>query len=130
MKEHNADYLSTEALRWQPRLGIHAANIAPEFGVSETKAFIDILERNEQNDLLDEFLHISYDSKKWVKWMLNDTDASDKDRSIIAGHYVFASDECVALKDEARGRIKGLDEYLKNKVKESIFRYMNAFNLT
>jgi hypothetical protein len=130
MKEHNTDYLSTESLRRQPRLGIHAANIGPEFGVAETKAFVDILKRNNQNDLLNEFLRISYDSKKWGKWMLNDTNASDYDRAIIAGHYVFSSDECVALKKEARGRIKGLDEYLKNKVKESIFRYMHAFNLT
>jgi len=130
MKEHNADYLSTESLKWQPRLGIHAANIAPEFGVAETKAFINILERNNQNDLLDEFLRISYDSRKWEKWMLNDTNASDRDRSVIAGHYVFSSDECVALKSEARNRIKGFDGYLKSKVKESIFRYINAFNLT
>ena len=130
MKEHNTDYLSTDSLRWQPRLGIHAANIAPEFGVAETRAFINILEENSQNDLLDEFLHISYDSKKWTKWMLNNSSASDRDKSVIAGHYVFSSDECVALKAEARGRIKGLDEYLKNKVKESIFRYVNAFNLT
>ncbi len=130
MKEHNTDYLSTDSLRWQPRLGIHAANIAPEFGVAETRAFINILEENSQNDLLDEFLRISYDSKKWAKWMLNNSSASDRDKSVIAGHYVFSSDECVALKAEARGRIKGLDEYLKNKVKESIFRYVNAFNLT
>jgi len=61
---------------------------------------------------------------------LNNTSASDRDKSVIAGHYVFSSDECIALKAEARGRIKGLDEYLKNKVKESIFRYVNAFNLT
>ena len=130
MKEHNTDYLSTDSLRWQPRLGIHAANIAPEFGVAETRAFINILEENSQNDLLDEFLRISYDSKKWAKWMLNNSSASDRDKSVIAGHYVFSSDECIALKAEARGRIKGLDEYLKNKVKESIFRYVNAFNLT
>jgi tagatose-1,6-bisphosphate aldolase non-catalytic subunit AgaZ/GatZ len=43
MKEHNTDYLSTDSLKWQPRLGIHAANIAPEFGVAETKAFVNIL---------------------------------------------------------------------------------------
>jgi tagatose-1,6-bisphosphate aldolase non-catalytic subunit AgaZ/GatZ len=129
MKEHNTDYLSTESLRWQPRIGIHAANVAPEFGVSETRAFVNILERNNQNDLLNEFLRISYDSKKWTKWMLNNTNASNKDKSIIAGHYVFASDECIALKEEARNRINGLDEYLKNKVKESIYRYIKAFNL-
>jgi len=130
MKAHNTDYLSTESLRWQPRLGVHAANIAPEFGVAETKAFVEILEKNNQNDLLDEFLRISYDSRKWEKWMLNNTNATDTDRAIIAGHYIFSSSECRALKEEARERIKGLDEYLKNKVKKSIYRYINAFNLT
>ncbi len=130
MKEHNTDYLSTDSLRWQPRLGIHAANVAPEFGVAETKAFIHVLEENNLYEILDEFLRISYDSNKWQKWMLNDTNSKDKDRSIIAGHYIFSSDECVELKKQAKLRIKGLDEYLKNKVKGSIFRYMNAFNLT
>ena len=36
MKEHNADYLTNESLSWHPRLGIHSANVAPEFGVCET----------------------------------------------------------------------------------------------
>ena len=34
MKEHNTDYLSTDSLKWQSRLGILAANVAPEFGVA------------------------------------------------------------------------------------------------
>ncbi len=130
MKEHNTDYLSTDSLRWQPRLGIHAANVAPEFGVAETKALVGILKERNHIDLLDEFLRIAYDSKKWEKWMTNNTSASDVDKSIIAGHYVFSSDECINLKKEANQRIKGLDEFLKNQVKSSIFRYMKAFNLT
>ena len=130
MKEHNTDYLSTDSLRWQPRLGMHAANVAPEFGVAETKALVGILKEKNYIDLLDEFLRIAYDSKKWEKWMTNNTSASDVDKSIIAGHYVFSSDECINLKKEANQRIKGLDEFLKNQVKSSIFRYMNAFNLT
>ena len=129
MKEHNADYLSTDSLKWQPRLGIHAANIAPEFGVAESKAFIDLMENSNQNILLEEFLRISYDSKKWEKWMINATSASDKDRAIISGHYVFSTAECLELKNQARFHIKDLDTQLKNKVKESIFRYMKAFNL-
>ena len=130
LKEHNTDYLSTDSLRWQPRLGIHAANVAPEFGVAETQALVGILKEKNHIDLLDEFLRIAYDSKKWEKWMTNNTSASDVDKSIIAGHYVFSSDECINLKKEANQRIKGLDEFLKNQVKSSIFRYMNAFNLT
>ena len=129
MKEHNADYLSTDSLKWQPRLGIHAANIAPEFGVAESKAFIDLMENSHQNILLEEFLRISYDSKKWEKWMINATSASDKDKAIISGHYIFSTAECLELKNQARFRIKDLDTQLKNKVKESVFRYMKAFNL-
>ena len=129
MKEHNADYLSTDSLKWQPRLGIHAANIAPEFGVAESKAFIDLMENSNQNILLEEFLRISYESKKWEKWMINATSASDKDKSIISGHYIFSTAECLELKSQARFHIKDLDTQLKNKVKESIFRYMKAFNL-
>ena len=129
MKEHNADYLSTDSLKWQPRLGIHAANIAPEFGVAESKAFIDLMENSNQNILLEEFLRISYDSKKWEKWMINATSASDKDKAIISGHYIFSTAECLELKNQARFHIKDLDTQLKNKVKESVFRYMKAFNL-
>ncbi len=129
MKEHNADYLSTDSLKWQPRLGIHAANIAPEFGVAESKAFIDLMENSNQNILLEEFLRISYESKKWEKWMINATSASDKDRAIISGHYIFSTAECLELKSQARFHIKDLDTQLKNKVKESVFRYMKAFNL-
>ena len=130
MKEHNTDYLSTDSLRWQPRLGIHAANIAPEFGVAETKAFIDILNECGQIDLVDEFLKISYESMKWKKWMLKNTHANDTDRAIIAGHYVFSSNEFIDLKAKALKKIDNLEVFLKNKVKESILRYMNAFSLT
>ena len=129
MKEHNTDYLSTESLKWQPRLGIHAANVAPEFGVAETKAFINILEKNNHNNILDRFLQMSYDSRKWEKWMLSNTCANDRDRAIIAGHYIFSSKECIDLKKEARERITGLDDFLKDQIKASIFRYMKAFNL-
>ncbi len=45
MKEHNTDYLSDDALKWHPRLGIHAANVAPEFGVTESLALVNILKR-------------------------------------------------------------------------------------
>lgn len=129
MKEHNTDYLSTDSLIWQPRLGIHAANVAPEFGVAETKAFIKILEDGNYTDLLDKFLRISYESHKWEKWMLKNSKASDIDKSIISGHYVFSSNAFIEIKNEVSKKITNLDLILKNKVKESIYRYMKAFNL-
>ncbi len=131
IKEHNTDYLSTEALQWHPRLGIHASNVAPEFGVAETVALLDIMEQNEMKDLSERFLQLAYDSNKWRKWMLKDTKAGDRERSMIAGHYVFATDSCKAIKEEVDFRLADieLDRYLKDAVKVSILRYMEAFRL-
>lgn len=133
MKEHNTDYLSDEALQWHPRLGIHAANVAPEFGVAETNALVNVLEMNGLTKLAERFLKIAYDSKKWKKWMLDNTKATDRDRSLIAGHYVFSKPEVTELKAEAGIALEGkgiqLDEYLKQQVKQSILRYLRNFRL-
>ena len=133
MKEHNTDYLSDEGLQWHPRLGIHAANVAPEFGVAETTTLINVLETNGLAKLAERFLKIAYDSNKWDKWMLDNTTATDRDRSLIAGHYVFSKPEVKELKIEAAKELerKGihLEEYLKQQVKKSILRYLRNFRL-
>jgi hypothetical protein len=133
MKEHNSDYLSDDALQWHPRLGIHAANVAPEFGVTETRELVSVLEDNGLSKLADRFLQLAYESNKWDKWMLSNTGATDRDRSIIAGHYVFSKPECVELKTEASRTLalKGidLDQFLKGQVKQSILRYLRNFRL-
>ena len=133
MKEHNTDYLSDVALSWHPRLGIHAANVAPEFGVAETKAFLKIMEDNDLKSFADKFLELSYNSKKWEKWMLPNTTASDLDKSIISGHYVFSTPECIELKKKISQHLISkkieLDTYLRNQVKNSILRYLYSFRL-
>ncbi len=133
MKEHNTDYLSDEALQWHPRLGIHAANVAPEFGVTESRALVEILDANELPALSERFLQLAYESDKWQKWMLPDSQATDRDKAIIAGHYIFSIPACVELKKEASQAlaVKGieLDRYLKMQVKQSILRYLRNFRL-
>ena len=133
MKGHNTDYLSDEALQWHPRLGIHAANVAPEFGVAETCSLVDTLESNGMEDLAQRFLKLAYDSMKWDKWMLPETRATDRDRAIIAGHYVFATPACQEIKDAAQRTLEGkgisLAGTLKAAVKGSIRRYMRHFRL-
>jgi len=133
VKEHNTDYLSDEALQWHPRLGIHAANVAPEFGVAETSALVKVLEAYGLANLSERFLKIAYDSKKWNKWMLDNTTATDRDRSFIAGHYVFSDPEVKELKIEASTELerKGihLEDHLKQQVKRCILRYLRNFRL-
>lgn len=133
MKEHNTDYLSDDALQWHPRLGIHAANVAPEFGVAETNALLTVLEKNGLKNLAERFMKISYDSKKWDKWMLPNSSATDRDRATISGHYVFSTQGVKDIKNEARSVLsaKGvhLESYLKKEVKKSILRYLKNFRL-
>ena len=133
MKVHNTDYLSDEGLKWYPRLGLHAANVAPEFGVAETRSLIKILNDHSLTKLSDRFLQISFDSGKWKKWMLEDTTASDFDKSIISGHYVFSDPDCREVLNEASILLQrknvDLKSELKNHIKASIFRYMNNFRI-
>lgn len=133
MKTHNTDYLSDEALYWHPKLGIHSSNVAPEFGVTETKAFLQLLERYKLLDLTEEFIQLSCDSKKWDKWILPGSKANKREKAIIAGHYVFASPEFNKIKQAAQGKLKkhkiDVDTHLKDCVKQSILRYMNLFRL-
>lgn len=135
MKEHNTDYLSDDSLMWHPRLGIHAANVAPEFGVAETIAFLQILENNNLRSLALKFIELSYNSKKWQKWMLPNSTASVREKAIISGHYIFSTPEYAELKKEASLNLKkkkgvDLDAYLCEQIKKSIFRYMYNFRLT
>lgn len=132
IKEHNTDYLSDETLRWHPYLGIHAANVAPEFGVAETRALIGILRNNNLSNIADDFLELSFSSAKWKKWLAPDSTATQEDCAIMAGHYVFAKPECAELKEKAQKALGhksiDLEDELKRAVKRSIFRYLYYFN--
>ena len=133
LKQHNTDYLSDEALAWHPKLGIHSANVAPEFGVAETLAFIEILKKYKLNGLIEKFVKLSFESKKWDKWMLPESKAGEMEKAVIAGHYVFSDPEFVEIKSYAKSELQkhsiDLDEYLKSKVKKSIMRYLINFRL-
>jgi len=133
MKEHNADYLTDHSLTLHPKLGIHAANIAPEFGVGETKALIKILKENNLKKEMDLFLEISFNSKKWKKWLIPKSNVSDLEKSIISGHYIFSEDKFILLKEKLKKifikKNINLDKYLKNRVKKLVYRYIKNFNL-
>jgi len=133
LKEHNADYLSNEAIKMHPKLGIHAINVAPEFGVEETKSFVEVLKITKNKKFLDQFLELSYKSYKWKKWMLKDSNASDYEKSLIAGHYVFADSNFKELKNRAKKNLSSknidLDFYLKKRIKSKIINYLKLLNL-
>lgn len=133
MKAHNTDYVSDEALTYHPKLGIHAVNIAPEFGVIETKSIIKLLTENNLYKLRDRFLELSYKSNKWKKWMIKNSKATDYEKSIIAGHYVFSLPECIKIFNDSKSILEkkniAFNNYIRSDVKKGIMRYVKNLKL-
>jgi tagatose-1,6-bisphosphate aldolase non-catalytic subunit AgaZ/GatZ len=133
IKQHNTDYLPDDILALHSNLGIHAANVAPEFAVAETQAILKICREHGLRRFEETLLSASYASKKWEKWMVDGTNASDFDRSVVAAHYVFSTPEVEAAKQEAVSILEkkniSLDLLLVEAVEASIERYVRNFGL-
>lgn len=154
LKEHNADYLDDETLLRHPLLGITAANVAPEFGVEETAAYLE-LGRVEQtarsrgdlpssSRIVDIIAGKAVAGERWRKWMigeegkisLQEAEKNDRIRMQIArisGHYTFDDPEVLEALDRLRGNLSvlgiNMDRYVDRRVENSIDRYVTCFNL-
>jgi hypothetical protein len=131
LKEHNADYLTDNALIWHKRFGIHSANVAPEFGVIETKALLHLANRLNASKLVSEFQDQVLIGKKWEKWMIPESKASDLDKVLIAGHYHFSEDWARKWRKElfefsAKKKIDG-EIVIKSAVESGLKRYLIPF---
>jgi hypothetical protein len=131
IKEHNADYLSDKALQWHPRFGIHAANIAPEFGVVETRALLSIAKSINDTQFVDQFSEIALKGLRWTKWMLENSNASDREKVEISGHYHLADPTVLEMRrqlcEKLEKKSRDLELEVKNQVKNSIDRYLRWF---
>ena len=131
MKEHNADYINNDSIKLHPLLGIHASNVAPEFGVTETLALLDVLEKEKLFKFKEEFIDIAFNSNKWEKWAINKKKLSKIEKAIICGHYVFTEQRVKDIKEELNFILKNkninLDVHLRQTIKKSILRYMRGF---
>jgi|LauGreSBDMM110SN_4_FD.fasta_scaffold00407_10 hypothetical protein len=134
LKEHNADYLSNQALDWHKRFGIHAANVAPEFGVAETRALLDLTKEVGAKSLGEEFHTEVLQRRRWEKWLTTSSAASPSDKVLIAGHYHFSEKWCLAWREKLFTKCdsSGIDaqSYLEQELKKSLYRYLRPFGYT
>ncbi len=131
LKAHNADYLPADTIRRLQHSGIAALNVAPEFGVVETRAICDVLRDFGLHRELAEFKNLSIGSKLWVKWMKEDTKATDDDRAEIAGHYIFGTEHFRKIKDKLKALCAAksfdLDAHIQAMISRHITRYFDNF---
>lgn len=129
-KAHNSDYLSKKYATLYPEIGINGANIAPEFGVIETRTYIEIFDEYDLKSEKDIFLKIAYDSKKWEKWLKPNSSISDYEKALIAGHYIFSDPKFLELKSKVERKVSNnidIDEKVREKIKYKINYYLESF---
>ena len=158
-KEHNADYLPDFILAHHRRWGITAANVAPEFGVVETKACLHLADieqqlvnskritKDEASCFWQEIANKVISGNRWKKWLYSDASELHADRirqtpSLarhiveVNGHYVFGDKEVVKQKQKMLSNIARLglletspEEIIHQAIRASITRYIELFGL-
>lgn len=86
-KEHNGDYLSNAGIKYRFDNDLDAINIAPEFGVIETK----IILQHANDKQFFQIYNVCFEGGKWKKWLNNgfgfDFDSRKKELIEVCGHY-------------------------------------------
>jgi len=117
IKEHNGDYLSDGSMATRTKWEIGGVNIAPEFGVLETRTLLSLCSEFGLLGVRDAMVELFYASRKWEKWLAQSSEATDLDKAVIAGHYSFADpafvEQKAALAAETASRGIDLDEHIQ-----------------
>lgn len=125
-KEHNGDWISDYEIKDKFNNGLSALNIAPEFGMIETKVILEEIEKLDEDnskEYFEKFFEICHDSKKWVKWVKEDFDPFQNKKKLIeiCGHYVFTHLDLINIKNN----IPNID----NKIRQSIYERLEHLYL-
>lgn len=155
LKEHNADYMNDETLLLHNPSHITAANVAPQYGTEETRAYlklVDVEQRLAKEGLVEHpsnlhtvLLDKAIRTERWRKWMEGD-DVNLKVEDIlkneklsqeildISGHYAFNDPEVKAEVNALYDNLKKNDidgqRFVVEHIKRPIQQYVKDLNLT
>jgi len=101
-KEHNGDWLTDENIKEKFNEGLDALNIAPEFGMIETKIVLNDIYEYAKPYLQERFYKLCLESGKWKKWVNDDFKPEENKVKLIeiSGHYVFSTKEFSFIKKD------------------------------
>jgi len=109
LKAHNCDYLGFREWALLGQAGPGGANVAPEYGVVETKTWLTLLGRCGLREERARFVAAVDRSGRWRKWTMGLERTTPVERALIAGHYVFSERWFADIRSAAARRL-GVDE--------------------
>lgn len=90
-KEHNGDYLTLEEIKERVQQGLGCINMAPEFGVIQTRLLVDhVFSKSQKEDAY----KTCKESKKYIKWLPENMKQNPSKNMVISvsGHYSFTKE--------------------------------------
>ena len=146
--------MSEEMLLIHPAMGVSSANVAPEYGTEETRAYLrlDRVEKKlfelglvkEITDLTPVLQRAAVNTGRWRKWMVDGKDKLTTEEVLadeemtkvitdIAGHYTFETKEVAPVIEKLLDNLEKAQvparRYVVDKIKESIGHYVTCYNL-
>lgn len=104
-KEHNGDYLTKDQIETRAKVGLDSINIAPEFGVTQTRVMLD----NQMIDL-DESFSTCLEVNKFSKWLPEDKKHNPSKRLVVevSGHYCFTKEPFLSSTEKSYSNLRQL----------------------
>jgi len=104
-KEHNGDYLAKDQIETRAKVGLDSINIAPEFGVAQTRVMLD----NQMIDL-DESFSTCLEVNKFSKWLPEDKKQNPSKRLVVevSGHYCFTKEPFLNSTEKSYSNLRKL----------------------
>ena len=137
-----------------PALKVSSSNVAPEFGVIETRSYLLLADFEKRlssmgliektSDTADILRRAAVETGRWRKWMLPEqadlkVEEVLKDQDLtyliadISGHYTFEIPEVASALKQMLDQLENVNvparRFVLDSIKRSIGRYVSAYNL-
>jgi fructose/tagatose bisphosphate aldolase len=124
-KEHNGDWISYDIIQKKEKAGLQCINIAPEFGEIESSTIINRFKENEED--LNTFFQICYESNAWKKWVSSDFDPLENKEKLIkiCGHYNLTHTDFIKIKS----KYANIDEDICKAIKYRLMELLGIYTV-
>ncbi|HRJ13296.1 MAG TPA: hypothetical protein PKW15_08650, partial [Alphaproteobacteria bacterium] len=128
LKLHNSDYMARDMIDHYIEHGVRCMNVAPEFGVVESRTLLGLMAQYGMGDLLSAFHAVALASGRWRRWLMDDSTATEAEKAMMAGHYVFSEPAIEMIRSRAAQQLLthgvSLEAELQGAIERAIEHYL------